>query len=117
MKTETKALFTAWYGLLATPVLSLAVLQTKFSLVHWTCTAGQQWILPAVTAAGLLLTVSGVALNYHAWRRVGSVSDLSGTASEQWISYLLVLGTLMSVICTLFVLAMGLSLALLGVCD
>src|SRR3954467_1141897 len=106
MNSPTKHLFVAWYGFLATPVLSLAILQTKFSLVYWACRGGSSAVLPIVTIAGVILTTLGAFLNYRSWKDLGSITDLTGAAAEQWTSSLLVLGMLMSTLCTLFMLAM-----------
>ena len=115
--TENKHLWTAWHGFLITPLLSLIALQTKFTMVDWACGAGQHWTLHVVAAIFVLLTGVGGALAYQSWRALDAVRDLSGASDEQWISFMLVLGMLMSLLSTLLLLAMWLPDFLLGVCD
>jgi hypothetical protein len=117
MNGETKSLLIAWYGLVATPVVSLMALQTKFAMVHWVCVTGHQWTLQAVAGVSLLLTASGGAIGYWTWQRLGSITDLGGNAVQHRTSQLVVLGTLMSIISTIFVIAMILPISIMGACD
>jgi hypothetical protein len=117
MKPASKHLLSGWYGFLATPLLALIALQTKFTMVSWACAAGQQWTIHLVAVVFVLLTATGGIVAHRSWRAVGSVRDLSGVSGEQWISFVLVLGILMSVLSTILLLAMWLPNFLIGACD
>jgi hypothetical protein len=117
MTLPGKHLWTAFYGFLATPLLSLIALQTKFTMVSWACGAGQHWTIHTVTAIFVLLTASGGLFAYRSWRAIGSVRDLAGESSEQWIGFMLVVAIFMSILSTLLLLAMWLPDLLMGVCD
>ena len=117
MKPSTKHLFSGWYGFLATPLFALIALQTKFTMVSWACGAGRQWTIHLVAAVFVLLTAAGGIMAHRSWRAAGSIHDLSGASSEQWISFVLVLGILMSILSTILLLAMWLPNFLMGVCD
>jgi hypothetical protein len=117
MTSQNKHLRAAWYGFLATPVLSLLALQTKFAMVPWACGASQHWSLHVVSGAFVLLTASGAFLALRHWRATGSTRDLSGSSGPQWMSFMLVLGMMMSVLSTLLLLAMWLPEFLMGACD
>lgn len=117
MKLANRHLWTGWYGLLTTPLLALMALQTKFTMVSWACSTGQQWTIHLVAVIFLVFTALGGVLAHRSWRAMGSLRSLDGVSGEQWTSFVLVLGMLMSVISTLLLLAMWLPDFFLGACD
>jgi len=116
MTSSQHLLSRGFYGFLATPVLALISLQIKFMLVPWACGHGHQWTLHAVTVVFLLLTAIGAFMGFQGWRDLGSVKDLGSNTHPSWISFVLVLGILMSILSVVFVVAMGMSPFLIGVC-
>lgn len=110
-------LYVAWYGFIVTPLLALFALELKFSLVSWACGAGRGSTLHWVSFISILFTLTGVVLNVSVWRQMGEIRGLSGSAPDQWGSYLAVLGVLMSTLATLVVIAMWLPIGILGACD
>jgi hypothetical protein len=117
MKTASKHLWAGWYGFLVTPVLALLALQTKFTMVSWACGTKRQWAIHLVAAAFVLLTAFGGVLANRSWRALGSIRSLEGVSGDQWISFVLVLGMLMSILSTVLLLALWVANFFMGVCD
>jgi hypothetical protein len=51
-----------WLALLAGPVAASVQLSISYALVKWACANGGEWVLTAITAALLALTLGGAAL-------------------------------------------------------
>jgi len=117
MKTANKYLWAGWYGFLITPVLALIALQTKFTIVSWACGTQQHWALHLVAVVFVLLTALGGVFAHRSWRALGSIRALDGASGDQWISFVLVLGMLMSVLSTVLLLGMWLTNFFMGACD
>ena len=117
MTREKKQLWSAAYAFLLTPLLSLAALQTLFTIASWACGAQNLWTFHIISAISLSLAAAGGLFAYRGWRAIGSVRDLAGSSGEHWMSFLLVLGIFMSILVTLLLLAMWLPSFLVHPCD
>jgi hypothetical protein len=117
MKTASKHLWAGWYGFLITPVLALIALQTKFTMVSWACGTKRDWAIHFVAVAFVLLTALGSVLAHRNWRALGSIRKLDGVSGDQWISFVLVLGMLMSILSTVLLLAMWVVNFFMEACD
>ena len=57
-----------WIGVLAGPIGFLVALEAKYALVGTICRNHAEWILWAITAAGLLFCVIGAFASSPGWR-------------------------------------------------
>lgn len=117
MARSTAHLLVSCFAFFGTPLLGLITEQAKFAMVSWACATGQQWTLHVIAFLSLFITAVAGLLAFRSWRELGSVRDLSGAATAQWMSSALVLGMMMSVLSVFFIIAMWMPDFLLGVCD
>jgi hypothetical protein len=61
-----------WAAVLGAPVLWLSHLQVSYMLVPWTCATGRRWVLHAVSAGFLALTLAGGWLAWREFKRAGN---------------------------------------------
>jgi hypothetical protein len=60
-----------WFALLAGPIAWIMHLQVVYALVPWDCLTGRKWVLHAVTAGFLLITIASAAVAVGLYRKEG----------------------------------------------
>ena len=77
----TRRLAAAWTVLLGGPLVWLALLQTNYALVSWTCATGRSIVLWLVGAGAMIAVVIAIAVAWQAARVP------RGTAATEGLSH------------------------------
>jgi hypothetical protein len=115
--TQRRGLLALWAGLLLPPFAWFLNLQLSYMLVLWACATGRQFILYVVTLAMLVLAISGGAIAWHTWQRVGrdSAGEAEGVVARS--RFMAVGGWLSSVMFSLAIVAQGIPSFILSACE
>lgn len=113
---EPRGIAALWFAMLAAPVAWFAGLNLNYSLVRLACAKGTLISLHLVSAATLVLAVSGGVVAWREWRRVGGGWPGEGGDPRARSRFMAVIGVLASALFSLVILAQWVAELILNPC-
>jgi hypothetical protein len=110
-------LFALWAGVLVAPLVTAIEQELDFALVHWACVNGAQWVLHVIDLIALLITLGAAAIAWRCWTQAGreNPDDTGGIPAAT--RFMALGGFGLSLMFSLVVLAHGIEMFLMGVCQ
>ena len=106
-----------WAGVLLGPLVVLTQLTVNYALVLWVCGTGQIWVLHSVSLLALLMTAAtGFVAASNWFQLAASASEDSGGPIPR-SRFMAILGTLLSLLMSLVIIAMWVPVFLYGPCE
>lgn len=107
-----------WAGVLVGPTAVLIQLSINYALVMWACGTGNTWVLHLVSLLALLLTAATGIVAAVNWYRLATSAEPEDSAGPIPRSrFMAVLGTLLSVLMSLVIIAQWVPVFLYNPCQ
>lgn len=95
-----------WLGLLAAPLVVLAVQSADYALIQLSCATGSDLPLHLVSAAALLFSLSVAWLAWRRWRALAHARDASYASGDARPAFFASMAAIVAVFCALVQLMM-----------
>ena len=105
-----------WVGVLAAPVALAAQLQINYMMATWACVNGNAWAMHLVSALAVAVAGAGILLSRRNWRAAGEEWPSTEGGSIARSRFLGAVGTLLGVVILVVILALWLTIVVMGPC-
>ena len=106
-----------WAGVLVGPSVVLVQLTVNYALVLWACGTGHTWVLHFVSLLALLLTAATGFVAAANWYLLAASAREDGGGTIPRSRFMAILGTLLSLLMSLVIIAMWVPVFLYGPCE
>ena len=106
----------AWFPIIVPALVVLAQQSVSYALVGYECAQQQRFPIHAVAALALTVALVGVLVGWRDWKAAGVAASEENAAIGANARFLAIVGTSMSALMALVVLAMWLTAAFIPPC-
>jgi ABC-type multidrug transport system fused ATPase/permease subunit len=106
-----------WVGVLTGPIAALTQLEANYALVLWACQRAHEWPLHLVSLIALVVTIAAGMFAIRNWQWAGRQIEDDGAGAISRGHFMAVVGTLISALTSLVIIAQWLPVFAYGPCE
>lgn len=106
-----------WIGVLTGPLVVAIEQELNFALVRWACENGAQWVLRLIDIIALVVTLIAAGIAWQCWSRAGRRDPDDAGGPPAVARFMALGGFILSLMFAAVIVAHGISMFLMGVCQ